>query len=266
MKIFSWVHRKLNQKDGLFDRNVEKNEVLIGKNEIIGDKQLLLQDDSMAHMLGGCWNGGILTIGTFGFDSLIKDQLISGLDDDDYEEHEECEIIKVSDHDQEQNPLMYASNGHDLISHHEAPIANVITEANVPVARRTDDDESNKGSNKQRITLADLFSVDQLSDEENILLPDLQDVTNINKKTSKLPKVKNGVSFAKKIIPRVREDTRRILKLQKLMTRALKKKVHPDMESKNHKNSRVIAAASTMLERTITSESISLLEILETIA
>ncbi|CAN4111400.1 unnamed protein product [Withania somnifera] len=266
MKIFSWVHHKLNQKDGLFGGNVKKDEVIISKNENIGDKQLLLQDDSMAHMLGGCWKGGILTIGTFGFSPLLTDQLTSGLNDD-IEDHEECEIIEVSDHEEE-NPSMNANNVHELISHHEAPMANEITGGNVPVARRTDDDESNKGSKKERITLADLFSADQLSDEENAQLPDSCDVTNVNKKTSKLPQVKNGVSFAKKIIPRVREDSRRILKLHKLMTKALKKKVHPDMESKNN-NSRVLAApaaTSTMLKRTVTSESISLLEILETTA
>lgn len=48
------------------------------------------------------------------------------------------------------------------------------------------------------------------------------------------------------------------------MARALRKKIHPDMESKNQKNSPLIAAtASTMLELfPITSRSISLREIL----
>ncbi|MCE0481888.1 hypothetical protein HAX54_040068 [Datura stramonium] len=244
MKIFSWVHRKLNQKDGLINRNVKKNEVIIS-NE---NTQVPLQDDSMAHLLGG-WKGGILTIGTFGFDPLITDQLISGLNDN--VEDEKCEItVSTDDHEE----LIYANNEHhELIISHDAEAP--------PIARRSDDDESNK--QKERITLADLFSAD-FSDEEKIPLPDLC-VTN-NKKPSKLPQVKNGVSFTKKIIPRVREDFRLILKLQQLMTRALRRKVHPDTESKNHKNSGVIAAA-TMLDRSsITSQSISLQEILETTA
>ncbi|XP_009777784.1 protein TILLER ANGLE CONTROL 1-like [Nicotiana sylvestris] len=250
MKIFSWVHRKYNQKDGLLDRNVKKNEVIIS-NEIIGDTQLLLQDASMAHMLDG-WKGGILTIGTFGFGPL-KDQC----DQLDIEvEDEECEITVSDDEKDEQliiNPLMYA-NGHEQ-SHHEALKAN----------KSEEEGRKKHQIKKERITLADLFSAD--FDKENIpganninlgdkLQPDLFMTKN---KASNF-QVKNGLSFAKKLIPQVREDSYHpILKLQQLMTRVLKRKVHPDMESKNHKTSRVIAAA-TMLE------SISLLKIQETIA
>ncbi|XP_004230011.1 protein TILLER ANGLE CONTROL 1-like [Solanum lycopersicum] len=248
MKIFSWVHRKLNQKDGLFCGNVKTDEVIV----INDHKQLLIQDEFS--MLGG-WKEGILTIGTFGFDP-IKDELSSCLHD----ENEVPEIIAVSDHE-EPNALMSANNEPE-----ESPImANVITSNNPLV---TAGDESNMDIKKERITLADLFSADLSDDddddddkEEKVQLPDLyDDVTNIHKKSLKLPKVKNGVTFAKKIIPRVKEDSRRI---QKLMTRALKRKIHPDMEGKNQKNSQAIAA-STMLELfPITSKSISLREILE---
>ncbi|XP_055814376.1 protein TILLER ANGLE CONTROL 1-like [Solanum dulcamara] len=230
---------------------------MISNDENIGDhKQLVLQDEYS--MLDG-WKGGILTIGTFGFDPLIKDELETGLDD--VEDHEECEIIAVND-DEEQNPMMYANNGRE-----KAPTMPNVIPSYCPLA--DNDEYSNKGIKKERITLADLFSTHLSDDKEKVQLPDLyDDVSNINnKKSSKLPQVKNGLSFAKKIIPRVREDSRRI---QKLMTRALKKKVHPDMESKNQKNSRAIiaAAASTMLELSpiTTSKSISLREILETTA
>ncbi|KAH0726609.1 hypothetical protein KY284_002474 [Solanum tuberosum] len=242
MKIFSWVHRKLNQKDGLFCGNVKTDEVIISNDEY--------------SMLGG-WKEGILTIGTFGFDP-IKEQL-SSVQYDENKDHEVSEIIAVSD-PEEHNALMSTNNGPE-----ESPImANVIT-SNRSVAA-ADDDESNRDIKKERITLADLFSADLSDDDdkEKVQLPDLyDDVTNINKKSSKLPQVKNGVSFAKKIIPRVKEDSRRI---QKLMTRALKRKIHPDMEGKNQKNSQAIAAAaaSTMLELfPITSKSTSLREILE---
>ncbi|KAJ8573077.1 hypothetical protein K7X08_009588 [Anisodus acutangulus] len=248
MKIFSWVQRKLNQKDGLFDRNVKKDEEKIS-NANIGGTQILLQDASMAHMLDS-WKGGILTIGTFGFDPLIKDQN-SGLEE---EYDQECEIT-VSDHE-DQNPLMYA-NGHE--QSHVTPKANVIMgiDGGNTLARRSTDDVSNKSSKKERITLADLFS----ADKKKVQLPDLH-VT--NKKASKA-QVKSGISFAKKLTTIVREDSRPILKLQQLMTRALKRKVHPDMENKNHKNSRVIEAAATVLDLSpVISESISLLKILET--
>lgn len=225
--------------------NVKKDEVVISNDNNIWDEQLLQDEYSM---LDG-WKGGILTIGTFGFDPLIKDQLSDGLDDDKVEDHEESEIIVVSDHEE----LKYPNNGH------EAPIT-----ANVRNLTLAYDDESNKErSKKDRITLADLFSADFSDDKEKLQSQDLNDVTNINKKSSKLPQVKNSFSFAKKIIPRVREDSRRI---QKLMTRVLRRKIHPDMESKNQKNSQMIAAAaSTMLELfPIASKSISLREILET--
>ncbi|KAG5626499.1 hypothetical protein H5410_011717 [Solanum commersonii] len=236
MKFFSWVHRKLNQKDGLFCGNVKTDEVIISNDEY--------------SVLGG-WKEGILTIGTFGFDP-IKDQLSTVLND----EYEVSEIIAVSD-PEEHNALMSANiNGPE-----ESPImSNVITNNNPLAAAAA---ESNRDIKKERITLADLFSADLSDDKEKVQLPDLyDDVTNINKKSSKLPQVKNGVSFAKKIIPRVKQDSRRI---QKLMTRALKRKIHPHMEGKNQKNSQAIAAAaaSTMLELfPITSKSISLREIL----
>ncbi|KAJ8529321.1 hypothetical protein K7X08_036156 [Anisodus acutangulus] len=138
---------------------------------------------------------------------------------------------------------MYA-NGHEQLSH-ETPKANVImdyTDGNT-LARRSTDDESDKSSKKERITLADLFSAD-FPDKKKVQLPDLH-VT--NKKALKA-QIKIGVSLAMKLIPRVREDSRPIQKLQKLMTRALKRKVHPDMENKNYKNSRVTEAAATMLD------------------
>ncbi|KAL3381558.1 hypothetical protein AABB24_001591 [Solanum stoloniferum] len=243
MKIFSWVHRKLNPKDGLFCGNVKTDEVIISNDEY--------------SMLGG-WKEGILTIGTFGFDP-IKDQLSSTVLNDEYEV---SEIIAVSD-PEEHNALMSANINKGP---EESPImANVITNNINPLAAAAA--ESNRDIKKERITLADLFSADLSDDDddkEKVQLPDLyDDVTNINKKSSKLPQVKNGVSFAKKIIPRVKPDSRRI---QKLMTRALKRKIHPDMEGKNQKNSQAIAAAaaSTMLELfPITSKSISLRKILE---
>ncbi|KAK4339433.1 hypothetical protein RND71_040895 [Anisodus tanguticus] len=163
----------------------------------------------MAHMLDS-WKGGILTMGTFGFHPLIKDQS-SGLDDDikDEDDIQECEIT-VSDHE-DQNPLMYA-NGHEQLSH-ETPKANVIMDYNDgnTLARRSTDDESDKSSKKERITLADLFSAD-FPDKKKVQLPDLH-VT--NKKALKA-QIKIGVSLAMKLIPRVWEDSRPIQKLQKV--------------------------------------------------
>ncbi|OIS98733.1 PREDICTED: uncharacterized protein LOC109232239 [Nicotiana attenuata] len=251
MKIFNWVHRKLYQKDGMVRRNVKKDELRIS-NEIIGDAQVLLQDASIARMLDS-WKGGILTIGTFGFDPLknVQDQIGIDIEEEEVEESLEeeyysvesigqCEIT-VTKENEEVYPLIYASGGEVMI---EYPKQNEIM-----VIDSNNSLDSNKMLKKERITLADLFSAD--SDHHQNLKP------NPSKKEeefyTKKPcsQVKNGTSFAKKLIPRVKEDSRPIQKLQQLMTRVMKRKVHPDIESKIGKNNNTtthqVKAAASML-------------------
>ncbi|KAJ8556247.1 hypothetical protein K7X08_023005 [Anisodus acutangulus] len=243
MKIFNWVHRKFHQKDG------KKDIELKIRNEITGhhDTQALLQDASFAHMLD-IWNGGILTIGTFGFDPLIKnvqDQQ-SSMEIESLEEEEEyysvendiqesCEITVADEGNEELYPLIYANIGDYEVTNDE-----IIIESN------NNSSESNKMMKKERITLADLFSAD--SDHHHKADRPCKSTESeiLTKKPNSSPQVKNGLSFAKKLIPRVKDEPRPIQKLQKLMTKVLKRKVHPDIETKFGKNNSQVKAASML--------------------
>ncbi|CAN4087082.1 unnamed protein product [Withania somnifera] len=246
MKIFNWVHRRFHQKDG--KKAIDEPKI---SNEAIGhDTQILLQDASFAHMLD-IWNGGILTIGTFGFDPLksVQDQEteidIESLEEEEEEEYypveneiQECEIPFTGEGNEELYPLIHANNGdHELIN--EAIIEsnnNSSTESNI-----------NKMMKKERITLADLFSVDSDHHPKADCPASKNTETKIaTKKLNSSPQVKNGLSFAKKFIPGVNDEPRPIQKLQKLMTKVLKRKVHPDIETKLGKNSGQVKAASML--------------------
>lgn len=198
-------------------------------NEIIGhhDTQILLQDASFAHMLD-IWNGGLLTIGTFGFDPLMKnvqDQQsvidIESLEDEEeiLEEEEEyysveneiqeCEI-PFNDHegiDEELYPLIYANIGDEMI----------YNEDNIESNNNSFTDQTNtKMMKKERITLADLFSADSDHHHNKANRRSVRESEIFTKKSNSSPQVKNGLSFAKKLIPRVKDEPRPIQKLQKV--------------------------------------------------
>ncbi|CAI9764897.1 unnamed protein product [Fraxinus pennsylvanica] len=226
MKIFNWVHRKFNYKDG-----IGGNE---NKNAKDTDKDILLEDIALGDMLHG-WKGGILTIGTFGFNRINieeKEYLYR-----DEEEEDESDVTDESeeddDEDQESNPLMHAAYAHEF----EGSTCDNAAKDTI------DSDCDMKNMKKERITLADLFYAD--SDEQEkykkskgkLLEPEY------NKKLS-APEAnyKRRLTFAKKLVPRVGEDSRPIKKLHQLMTRMLKRKIHPDIgvniNKDNHQNTK----------------------------
>ncbi|KAG5579339.1 hypothetical protein H5410_049966 [Solanum commersonii] len=229
------------------------------RNETIGhhDTQILLQDASFAHMLDN-WNGGILTIGTFGFDPLMKnvqDQQsvidIESLEEEEELEEEyysveneiqECEI-PFNDHEginEELYPLIYANIGDEMIYNED------IIESN---NNSSTDQTNTKMMKKERITLADLFSADSDHHHRKADRRSANKITEsdiFTKKSNSSPQVKNGLSFAKKLIPRVKDEPRPIQKLQKLMTKVLKRKVHPDIETKLGKNNSQVKAGSML--------------------
>ncbi|KAE8679562.1 cytochrome b5 isoform A-like isoform X1 [Hibiscus syriacus] len=83
MKIFNWVHKTHNLlKDGLA-RNVKKTDSIA----IDTNSKVLLDQVALFELLDG-WRYGVLTIRTFGFDTLKslghqKGHLASENDDDD---------------------------------------------------------------------------------------------------------------------------------------------------------------------------------------
>ncbi|KAI3444370.1 hypothetical protein Pfo_001035 [Paulownia fortunei] len=253
MKIFNWVHRRFNHKDGLA-QNAKKSGL------IADDKQFLHENNSFSDVFDG-WKGGILTIGTFGYDPLKDEDEQNGVSF--YEEEPEKELLSAleneSDHqitdseeeageeeeedddDDEVNPLVYAVYAHD----YEGLLEMKMEGNRVSSKDEFEFDAMIKNAKKERTTLAELFSADS---------EELQKKQPINKGEiiKEKSNYKQRLSFAKKLIG---QDARPIHKLHRLMRRMLKRKIHPDLGLNKHNpiNSKVVA------KKCDTSESASLL-------
>ncbi|XP_022769515.1 uncharacterized protein LOC111313038 [Durio zibethinus] len=244
--LFSLIHFG---GDGLA-RNVKKTDsVAIDTNT-----KALLQQVALVDVLDG-WRDGILTIGTLGFDPLKsfseqKDYLTlesddaEGAEEERYSHNNDDEEDDNDDYDdnnsdEEVNPLMFSTFDHsfvDVDDHTKYGKPDVIMMVD-GVAGSTghtikfdlDITEGHSGRLRRRTTLADLFNED--SDMKKKPSP-LELESNSCTKGS-LP-TKNGLSFAKKLIPQVGEDSRPIKMLHQ-MRRMLKRKIHPELEGKSNK-------------------------------
>ncbi|KAL3536670.1 hypothetical protein ACH5RR_000036 [Cinchona calisaya] len=268
MKIFNWMHRRLIPKDGL-GQNVKKEEEIL-VNDV--ETEALLEDVVPADMLQfHGWRGAaILSIGTFGLKDNINFSInheynkeyfeligkYEGMEESDEEDDEYSDVHHVEEYsnnsdvdgeefyeEEEWNPLVYDKSG--------APRTDDMIMMNLQdysSSYMSDDDNLIKNNmmkkKKERITLADLFSADS-DDDDHIHGTSTK---NPNQRPSQCtkkpitptplstPAAKNGTLFAKKLIPRFKEDSRPIQKLHGLMKRMLKRKIHPDVvEGKNIK-------------------------------
>ncbi|KAL5572172.1 hypothetical protein UlMin_021769 [Ulmus minor] len=265
MKFFNWVHKRFHHtipKDE-FGQNVEKTEA--GSN----DKKVVLVD-----VLDG-WKDGILSIGTFGFDPLKpfnqqKQYLALESEEDDEEESQEYSLDATSDEDdddqetyssvadEEVNPLIISSFGR---SEKHVLLMGLDSVGLAPFSGSQDQLTTEQNSalqsdqKKGRTTLADLFLADA----------DLKKKLDSDKgfPSEKLNvRSKKSLSFAKKFIPRVKEDTTSPIKnLQRLMKRVLKRKIHPEFDAKSQKSEAEKSAVAIELvtNRAKVSESVSLL-------
>ncbi|XP_039008333.1 protein TILLER ANGLE CONTROL 1-like [Hibiscus syriacus] len=270
MKIFNWVQKRFHQnvvRDGLA-RNVKKTDSLA----IDSNTKALLEQVALSDMLDG-WRDGILTIGTFGFDPLKQNDYLapgSYKDDDDDEEEAEEELYTdnndeedvENDSDEEENPLVLSAFEHSLEDVDHATYGETDVMMMVDgVSGSTDPDikfdlevaEGHSGKLRRRTTLADLFSED--SDIKKKPCP-----LELDSDSSKKPsaRTKNGLSFAKKLIPQVGEDSRPIKMLHHMMRRMLKRKIHPELEGKGLCKATVIDAVAKKTRQS--TESVSLLQ------
>ncbi|KAK8654466.1 hypothetical protein V6N13_128434 [Hibiscus sabdariffa] len=201
----------------------------------------LLEQVALVDMLDG-----ILTIGTFGFDPLkpssdeLKHCLASEGDDEQGEEERFSNNSGVgddgndySDGNDEENPLMFSTFDHDFedmtMTVHGAAVWSTDDEI------RTDLDSIEGHSGKlrrRRTTLADLFSEDSnsgMKKKHNSLESD-------SNSCGKGPvRTKQGLSFAKKLMPQAGEDSHPIKMINQMMKRMLKRKIHPELEGKGNK-------------------------------
>ncbi|XP_012490154.1 protein TILLER ANGLE CONTROL 1 [Gossypium raimondii] len=281
MKIFNWVQRRFHHnvlKDGLA-RNVKKTDSIA----IDSNTKALVEQVALVDMLDG-WRDGVLTIGTFGFDPLKSlaeeqnDYLASGSYEDDdeerYSDNNDDEDVDGDDDDEEEevNPLMLSSfepsledvdSNVDNSKYRKKEVMMMVDgSTDHEIKFNLDATEDHSGKLRRRTTLADLFSED--TDIKKKPSSPLHLDTDSCKKPSSLP-AKNGLSFAKKLIPQVGvgEDSRPIKMLHQMMRRMLKRKIHPELEGKGNqlegrcKASVIDAVASSTLQA---NESVSLLQ------
>ncbi|PRQ58561.1 hypothetical protein RchiOBHm_Chr1g0360641 [Rosa chinensis] len=285
MKIFNWVHKRFHHKV-LKDEVAGNGEKIEPESNTDKDTQAFLRQVSLVDGLDQGWRDGILTIGTFGFDPLKpfnnqNDYRVLESEEDGKEAQEvshgggDCDSDEDTDNGEyeELNPLMFTTFGHsfeETESNSEAIVAkpDVILDIDgVPLApfegsneistEPDHDSESDQRKRKgERITLADLFMADghdvQSQLDSRKVQPELKKKMN--------PRTRNGgLAFAKKLIPRVKEDSTPIKNVQRLMRRMLKRKIHPaDLDVK--KPTSAVELTCTNVE-TDASESVSLLPI-----
>ncbi|XP_020525851.1 uncharacterized protein LOC18438889 isoform X2 [Amborella trichopoda] len=223
MKIFNWVHWKFRQ-------NMDRGVVEDTKGEPEGDKeQLLSEERSLVEVLNG-WHHGILTIGTFGLDPV--NQLEPEFEPQDpNSELGDVIVVEPSEGIAEvldlNSKIVMKGEAEDTFEA-EKSMGSPETEI---VGLEREDGQAKVKEGRERTTLADLFSWDdqvrgggQGSKEESA-----GEVHTGKKKGGS--RAKHGLSFAKKLIKWKGEESGRCTKLHKLISRALKKKIHPELET-----------------------------------
>ncbi|XP_058189920.1 protein TILLER ANGLE CONTROL 1 [Rhododendron vialii] len=226
MTIFNWVHRKFHHKDG-FVQYVNKAAELVTNIEM--ETQVLPEHVTI---------DSILTIGTFGFCPLAQlnkqNECLEFQKEETHEkkEHEGEKEIENEFDEEEVNPLLSNSfrSGFD---------ENDVEIYELGLDSTDSEDKKGKGKEKkERITLADLLVADDSDDHVKHMKGDgrvVEKDSNYKKKTDVVGVKRKGLSFAKKLIPGVGEDSRPIKKLHQLMRRMTKRKIHPDMEEEFQK-------------------------------
>ncbi|XP_047964733.1 protein TILLER ANGLE CONTROL 1 isoform X1 [Salvia hispanica] len=203
MKIFNWVHRKFNNKA----ENAKKH----GDNAAADEH---FPAESKCDDVFEGWRGGILAIGTFGYDHL-KDENQELKSDYFFEEADES-----GDEEDGDEPLVL-----------------VACELNEGEIAETEENEEQFGfeyvmmKKKERTTLADLFVVDSGKDDRAI---------GGNRKFEKPDSV--GEKSSRKCAPSsasgkltAKDGHRPIHKLNKVMRRMMRRKIHPDVGPINPK-------------------------------
>lgn len=184
------------------------------------DSQALLKQVALTDLLGGWKDGSILTIGTLGYDPLKFNinhhKEYFALETEGEQDEGEGEHIPVDDgynencyntEHEELNPLMHNTFEHnfeDVVSANAskeivlAPLT-VISDHEIIESNNAEstDEKKKKG---ERITLADLF----LADSDVKMKLEYPAKVLLESSEKKSLKAKHGLSFAKKLIPRVK--------------------------------------------------------------
>ncbi|XP_042040920.1 protein TILLER ANGLE CONTROL 1-like isoform X1 [Salvia splendens] len=203
MKIFNWVHRKFNNKE--FIVHAAENAKKHGDNAAADEH--FPAENKCDDVFEG-WRGGILAIGTFGYENQeIKSDYF----------FDEADSVKDEDGDDE-------------------PLVLVACEFNEGEIAETEENEEQFGfeyvmmKKKERTTLADLFVVDSGKDDRAIGgNPKFEKPDLVGEKSSR----KCAPSPAGKLT--AKDGHRPIQKLNKVMRRMMRRKIHPDVGPINPK-------------------------------
>lgn len=231
--------------------------------------QFLVDNTTFGDSVFGCWKGGILTIGTFGYDPLTKDaadEVDEQDDDHDLEflvndQDQESEELESAENDEtitdseeeefyeeeeeeEANPLVYEAYAHDyeaLLQQYDpaADYININGNKNfdhVLMLTKENDPVVDVDMKKERITLADLFSSDHWEADDDLLQKNQnkKKLQELMKEDASSKKHGHGrLAFAKKLLlaggAGDSKDARPIHKLHRLVRRMLKRKIHPEL-------------------------------------
>ncbi|KAL8109025.1 protein TILLER ANGLE CONTROL 1-like [Apium graveolens] len=247
MKIFNWVHRKFHNKDESSE-NVKIMKAEHGTGALL--EQVALGDVNVDD-----WSQGILAIGTFGHDPSpvgFNEQVQFH----SFENQEELDILdiqsaaedgaQVETHSfdiegEEHNHLVLnaSKNGvstEDIVCYQDQ----YASKSEMTVLALDDLENVQCGKRevcekKERITLADLFLADSDDKDQGDVLNRQKSMRKADGKVSsnlKLPFAKKFISPTKQERSNSSSHSRGIKKIHKMMTRMLKKKIHPELESK----------------------------------
>nr|XP_043621825.1 protein TILLER ANGLE CONTROL 1 [Erigeron canadensis] len=265
MKIFNWVHRRFHHKYEEQDATKAAEVTENGK-----DKLALLNDNNeppLDHSVFDGWKEGILAIGTFGFDPALSKDI-------EQEEAYVCDNAtrdEVStDEDEEEDmehPLVLKACKHGFFDDHKKddhhykylPQCDEISQLNDHdedgVVEDTDDlmmmMKYQKKAAGERITLADLF----LADSQKIALLNnklqhlADDEDRVKAKVDKnlladeSINVKHDLNDDRVTLISNKKLTkdhaaRPIKKINRMVRKMLKKKIHPDVENQKQETAR----------------------------
>ncbi|XP_010506678.1 PREDICTED: uncharacterized protein LOC104783245 isoform X2 [Camelina sativa] len=245
MTIFNWVQRKLHHnviKDGVTKN--EKNKRSEGTSEIEKNTKAILDQVGLVDALDN-WFDGVLTIGTFGFDTLNFQEEDGKYDDECGSVDLDYVVIDgsiIKNVDQEVDPLI--SDDNKCYDHHEDVIELLDTDhfgsiktTETPVVAVAV--EAEIVPQKKRTTLAELFMEDRDKDDDQgqgkkSKNPNLVDEEvkypkqNGSKLSRKFSLVKKKLVMSKS--KDKEKDSPPIKRMHQMIKRMLKKKIHPDID------------------------------------
>ncbi|XP_058104907.1 protein TILLER ANGLE CONTROL 1-like [Magnolia sinica] len=260
MKIFDWMHRKFHPNvDYCMVSRKRDTFADCGKKSstLTCDTDALLNDHvTIVDVLSG-WQDGILTIGTFGLDQLkhfppddeysVQEQEYSVTEGDDTvndageaeEEQEEFHPSAVNAFKEELEKVFGANPdasaiGDEMLKPDAAADNPLRRFLSTPEFNGGDELEKDKKKKGERTTLADLFSADAASAASAAAGKCGSGKASPGSGKKPACSTKHVRSLAKKLMPWKGEESHPTRKIHRMVTKMLKRKIHPELDHEIH--------------------------------